>query len=331
MLDLSQTERQLYILKLLSESKKGYTLKELIRCFDLAGIDVSRKTIIRDIDYISRGSFFVTEEKRNGETYYMANMMGIRNISFTVSELISMHFIREVIKPYSSLDMGSTAIKLVERIVSNLPVLDKAYIDNLNELIKVNQPDIGLEKNLNKEFINLIKKAMEFKKSVLIEYYSFNKDESTKRKFDPYLVEIYEGCYHLIGYCHLRDSIRDLRVSRITDLELLDEAFDRPDNFYEDYKKDRFKKLVGEEKIMLQLRFKDEAARYILEYESSKADLLYYDDTGDLIFEKDTTMTPEVLMWIMSFGGKVEVLNPSSLRQEIISHAQEIISTYEDK
>ncbi len=328
MLDVSQVERQLYILALLSESKKGYTLGEIAKSLSLAGIDVSKRTVARDIDFISTGNFFVTEEKRKSEIYYVANKLAINNISFTISELISMHFVREVIKPYSSLDIGNTALHLIEKIIADLPPMDKAYLESLNEFIKVNQPDIGLEKSLNKEVINIIRKAIELKRRLLISYYSFNSDESTQRSFDPYLIEIYEGCYHLVGYCHLRNSIRDLRISRITNIKLLDEIYERPENFYETYKKGRFGKLAGEENIKLLLKFKDDAARYITEYESSKADLLYYDENGFLMFEKDTTMTPEIVKWILSFGAKVEVIEPMDLRLEIIGHAKGIINNY---
>ena len=243
MLDVTQIERQLYILALLSESKDGYTLDEIAKSLSLAGIDISKRTLTRDIDYISMGSFFIAEEKRNNETYYIANKFGIKNISFNISELISMHFIREILKPYSSLDIGSIANNLMEKIIGNLPAMDKAYLESVNEFIKVNQPDIGMEKSLDKDIINIIRKGIEFKRKLLINYYSFNSDESTQRQFNPYMIEIYEGCYHLVGYCHLRNSIRDLRISRITDIKLLDETFERPENFYETYKKGRFGKL----------------------------------------------------------------------------------------
>lgn len=331
MLDVSQVERQLYILALLSESRKGYTLDEIVKNLNLIGIDVSPRTVARDIDFISRGNFFVTEEKRGKKLYFIANKLGIKNISFTISELISMHFIREVIEPYSSLDIGSIAKNLIEKIIGNLPPMDKAYLKSLNEFFKVSQPDVGLEKSINKEVINITRKGIELRRRLLISYYSFNKDESTQRKFDPYLIEIYEGCYHLIGYCHLRNAIRDLRISRIIDIKLLNETYERPENFYETYKKDKFAKLAGDENIKLVLKFKDDAARYIIEYESNKADLLYYDENGFLIFEKDTTMTPEVVKWILSFGAKVEVIEPKTLRQEIVGHAQDIISSYHEE
>ncbi|SHI81960.1 helix-turn-helix transcriptional regulator [Lutispora thermophila] len=328
MYDVTQIERQLYILSLLSESRVGYSIDEIKKNLDAVGIDVSKKTIERDIDFLSTGNFFVTEEKRSKKTYYMANKFGLENITFSPSELISLHFIKELLKSYSTLDIGNTAIHLVDRIIAQLPQLDKAYLENLKEIFKVNETFISSEKNINQETIDIVKKAIGLNKSLFIKYYSFNNDEVTERKFDPYIIEIYDGCYHLIGYCHLRNSIRDLRVSRIIEAQLSDESFERPKNFYQNYKKGRFGKLSGEEKIKLLLKFKGKAARYVKEYESKKADYLVEERDGSLIFEKNTTMTPEILKWVLSFGSDVLVLEPESLREQVVQEARKIMERY---
>jgi len=328
MYDVTQIERQLYILSLLSESRVGYSIDELKKNLDTVGIDVSKKTIERDIDFLSTGNFFVTEEKRSKKTYYMANKFGIENITFSPSELISLHFIKELLKSYSTLDIGNTAINLINRIIVTLPQLDKAYLQNLTEYLKVNETFINSEKNISQETIDKVRKGIELNKRLYIKYHSFNSDEVTERKFDPYIIEIYDGCYHLIGYCHLRNEVRDFRVSRIIELQLLEESFERPRNFYQNYKKGRFGKLSGEEQVKLLLKFTGKAARYVREYESRKADFLVEERDGNLIFEKNTTMTPEIIKWVLSFGSDVLVLEPESLREQVIQEAKKMVERY---
>ena len=126
----------------------------------------------------------------------------------------------------------------------------------------------------------------------------------------------------------MRNSIRDLRVSRIKSAELLRNTFERPEGFYEQYKKDRFRKLVGEDQIKLVLKFTKEAARYIKEYESNKADRLIEHKSGDLIFEKTTTMTPEIVKWVLGFGKYVIVIEPEVVRRAVIEHAEGILEGY---
>jgi len=328
MYDATQIERQLYILSLLSESRVGYSIDELKKNLDAVGIDVSKKTIERDIDFLSTGNFFVTEEKRSKKTYYMANKFGIENITFSPSELISLHFIKELLKSYSTLDIGNTAINLIDRIIVTLPQLDKAYLQNLTEYLKVNETFINSEKNISQETIDKVRKGIELNKRLYIKYHSFNSDEVTERKFDPYIIEIYDGCYHLIGHCHLRNEVRDFRVSRIIELQLLEESFERPRNFYQNYKKGRFGKLSGEEQVKLLLKFTGKAARYVREYESRKADFLVEERDGNLIFEKNTTMTPEIIKWVLSFGSNVLVLEPESLREQVIQEAKKMVERY---
>lgn len=327
MADVSQVERQLYILSLLSENKRGFTIEDIMNSLNRIGVDVSRKTVERDIDYVTE-NFFVYEEEKNKKTYYYANKYSVQNISFTIMELVSLYFTHEVLKSYSGIDVGFTALGLTERIISSTPQINRAYVKNLNDILKVNVSMITHEKNLNSEYLNIIRDAIADRKTLHLEYHSFNTDKTTSRDFDPYLLEIQEGCYHIVGYCHLRNKIRDLRVSRIRNLQLLDKNFIRPENFYETYKKDRFDKLAGQEKIKLKLKFKDVAARYIKEYENNKADNIETLDNGQIIFERNTTMTPEIVKWVLGFGGQVEVLEPQELKKEVIRQANEIIKNY---
>lgn len=328
MREVSQIERQLYILALLSSGKKGYTISEIHKNLDMVGINISRRTVERDIDYMSTGSFFLMEERRSNKIFYMAKKFGIENMMLTTSELISLHFIKELLKSYTMLDIGNTARYLIDRIIKDLPQLNKAYIEMLSELLKVKESFIGLEKHLDEEIIRTVRKGIELHKTLLIKYHSFTSNTETERKFDPYIIEIYEGCYHLIGYCHLRESIRDLRISRIKEIKLLDDTYERPKRFYENYKKDRFSKLAGEENIELILKFSGEGARYVLEYESAKADILIQNDDGSILFQRATTMTPEIIKWVLSFGADVVVIEPKAVREAITKHAKGMLRKY---
>jgi len=330
MCDVTQIERQLYILTLLSSNKKGYTISEIHDNLMMVGIEVSRRTIERDIDFMSMGSLFIVEEMRFNKTFYTAKKFGIGNMIFTTFELISLHFIKELLKSYTMLDIGNTAIYLIDRIIKDLPQLNKAYIEMLTELLKVKESYAGLERHLDEEIINIVRKGIEQSRTLLIKYHSFTGDEETERKFDPYIIEIYEGCYHLIGYCHLRESVRDLRISRIIEVKLLEGTYKRPKRFYENYKKDRFGKLAGEENIDLMLRFSGEGARYVLEYESAKADVLIEEDDGTILFQRTTTMTPEIIKWVLSFGADVAVIKPEAVREAVIKHAKGMLEKYEE-
>jgi len=321
----------LHILSILSESKKGFTLQEINNNMKKLGIDVSKKTIQRDIDDISR-HFYVYEEKNDaGEICFKADKYNIKNITFTIPELISIYFLKEILKPYSVLDVGKTAQDLLENVLRNVPPVNQSYIDSLSDLIKVNQSEAVLEKCINESYLQAIREAIEKNRRLKIEYFSFNNNEMTTRKIDPYYLEIREGCYHLICYCHLREEIRDFRVSRMKSVEILNETFKRPENFYEEYNKNRFEKLIGDEEITLKIIFEGYAARYIKEYEANKADSITSLGEDRILFEKKTTYSPDILQWVLRFGADAEVLEPAALRFEITWEVERMLQKYNSK
>ncbi len=198
MADVKQVERQMFILSLLSESKVGYTLQEIHKNMEKLGIDVSKKTVERDIDDISRQFCVFEETNEVGETIYKADKYNIDNITFTMSELISVYFLKEILKPYAVLDVGKTAQDMLENMLEKFPPINQKYIDSLSNLFKVNSAEVVLEKYVDLNYLQLIREAIEKNRRLSIEYFSFNNDEMTSREIDPYYLEIREGCYHLL-------------------------------------------------------------------------------------------------------------------------------------
>ncbi|NMA73524.1 MAG: WYL domain-containing protein [Bacteroidales bacterium] len=331
MADVKQVERQMYILSLLSESKVGYTLQEIHNNMDKLGIDVSKKTVERDIDDISRQFCVFEETNEVGEIRFKADKYNVDNIAFTMSELISVYFLKEILKPYAVLDVGKTAQDMLENMLGKFKPINQKYIDSLSNLFKVNTSEVVLEKYVDVDYLKYIREAIEKNRRLSIEYLSFNSDEMTSREIDPYYLEIREGCYHLICLCHLREEIRDFRVSRMKNVEVLNETFIRPENFYENYNKNRFEKMIGDEQITLKIVFEGHAARYIKEYEEYKADKITDLDTDKILFERKTTYTPDILQWVLKFGADAEVLEPASLKFEITWEVERMKQKYSKK
>ena len=118
MKDMAQTERQIFILLLLSENKRGYTINDIHASLKKWNVNVDKKTIMRDIDSLS-SICFISEEERNGKTYYTADKFRLSDITFTSPELISLAFMMELLKPYQYMTMGKTAYDLIQKLLDN--------------------------------------------------------------------------------------------------------------------------------------------------------------------------------------------------------------------
>ena len=137
MKDMAQTERQIFILLLLSENKRGYTINDLHASLEKWDVVVDKKTIMRDIDSLS-GICFISEDERNGKTYYTADKFRLRDITFTSPELISFAFLLELLKPYQYMTMGKTSQELIHKLLDNTTNLNREFIKHFTGLVTIN-------------------------------------------------------------------------------------------------------------------------------------------------------------------------------------------------
>jgi len=78
--------------------------------------------------------------------------------------------------------------------------------------------------------VMMLSSAVQSERCVHLRYRSA-RSEITERAFNPYGVVSHEGFWYTIGYCHLRQGQRLLRLDRIVQVEVTSETFLRPENF----------------------------------------------------------------------------------------------------
>ena len=326
MKDMAQTERQIFILLLLSENKRGYTINDIHDSLEKWDVIVDKKTIMRDIDSLS-GICFISEEERGGRTYYTADKFRLRDITFTSPELISLAFMLELLKPYQNMTMGKTSQDLIHKLLDNTTNLNREFIKHFTGLVTINTNDY-VSDEVNPEIEDRLQSAIRNKLKVRIIYHSFGADEDTVRTIHPYELLINDGALNVVAFCELRGSIRDFRLSRINALTMLEETFTIPEDYYRKKERNKFIHLSGNISEQIILAFDKPMAKYILEYESELADEIVETENG-ITFMRNTAVTDELIRWILQFGSGVRVLNPPHLKDRIKLELSKGLAQYE--
>jgi len=312
--DITMSQRQIYILSLLSENPRGYQAEEIRSRLLEWDIDVSRRTILRDIDELSL-NYGILEEDRNGKTYFYADKYTLKNVDLTMTDLASLAFAKEMLKEYVHLEMGRHAVAFIDKIVENSASLNKLQFDKLCGSFR--QTHNGGNRDLvDWKTEHLIQNAIDNHNKLEIEYYSFSSDESTKRTIHPYRMVIIDSYLCVEAFCELRNEVRRFRVSRIRHIDVMDELFEEDIPVEAEQ---TFLKLAGKDREELELIFTGDSIRYVKEYESERAKKLS-EETDGLHFYQSIAITPDVLRWIRGFGPEVKVVSPlwlsTQLRQE---------------
>ena len=77
----------------------------------------------------------------------------------------------------------------------------------------------------NKDFFNLINKAIKEKKKCFIEYYSKNEKNISKRIIYPYDLILLGNEWGVAAYCHSKEEIRHFYINRIKTIKILEKFY----------------------------------------------------------------------------------------------------------
>jgi predicted DNA-binding transcriptional regulator YafY len=178
------------------------------------------------------------------------------------------------------------------------------------------------------ETFALVNDAVSSRHKIEIDYHTMSRNNTMTRIVEPYSIWFSDGSFYVIAFCTTREDIRLFALDRITGIRLLDETFNIPADYNpEDFMKSSFGVFKGKV-THVRIRFSPDAAGYIREKTWHETQVLTDQDDGSLIFSADVEGTDEIRFWVMSWGSKAEVLEPESLRQEILIETQTMLDMY---
>jgi predicted DNA-binding transcriptional regulator YafY len=275
------------------------------------------RAVYRDLDVLQQLEVPLYTDKNGKESYWKIDP-DFRNrlsVPFTLSELLSLYFAQDSIRPLDGTVLYDSLQSLFEKVWANLP---KPLFKEMVGLRGSFLSGIPAQKNYGtyREFIKVIQEAIEGRRVLQLLYHP--RDQSpAERKVNPYAVHLRNGTLYLIGYCHLRKDVRTFMVDRMQKIKMTGESFSAPLGFsLENYLRHSFG-MFREDLVRVKVRFHKSMTRYLLErrWHPSQKNKKLKDGSLELAFE--VAGTKEVSTWIMGFGSLAKVLEPPSLVKEI--------------
>jgi len=202
----------------------------------------------------------------------------------------------------------------IEKIFDRLNIADEVQDDRLDNLVQFDSyPDYP-----GNEYLADIYNGITKKHSIELTYQKFNSDEQTVRQLDPYLLKEYQYRWYVIGFSKEKGKIITYALDRIKSLTVKELAFDVIEDFNPD---DFFKYSFGitESKTKpsnIVLKFNLDQLGYL------QTKTLHESQTVKLFknhFELNLKLVPSFEFYekLLSYGPRVEVLAPSSIREKV--------------
>ncbi len=213
---MKSQERRLQILLMLQSRRKHINIDYLAEHFD-----VSRRTIFRDLNFISELDVPIAHDLASG--YSIPKTYSIPPLMFNDREISVIRVGLSFIESQSNSDMRDAAKSVALKIENVLPPALKPLYTTMENSVIVDPVRNRLTEVESEGEWYQISNAISNNNSIILKY----KKANLTRNVDPYMLVYYSDHWNLIGYDKGRNGFRNFRLEFITELEIMDTRFER--------------------------------------------------------------------------------------------------------
>ena len=297
-------DRLIGILSILLQ-KEMTTAPELAEHFE-----VSRRTINRDIEDLCKAGIPI--QTTQGVGGGISIMSGYR-MDRTILTSRDMQMILAGLRSLDSVSGSSYYSQLMEKIQAGSSELVSGKESVLIDLSSWYKATLAPK-------ISMIQDAIESRHLIKFKY--FAPSGESVRTIEPYYVVFKWTSWYVYGWCLKRKDYRLFKLNRMDKVELTDKEFEcrsvpLPDMSAE---------LLYPRNIKVKALFDADMKWRLVEEFGMEC----YSETSDgkLLFEEYYSDMDNLVSWMLTFGDKVEVLEPEEVRERLKAMADNMIKVY---
>lgn len=156
--------------------------------------------------------------------------------------------------------------------------------------------------------------------------YTSNKEETVARTVEPMTLILQWGTWYLFAFCRTRSDFRLFRISRMHDIRVENERYERRGMTYREFLSQR---PDFENRNIVDLVFiANESVRGAIEENHPSQELEYRED-GSIIVRCRQPEEQRMYRYLLSYGNGIRVLEPPRIKERIKEIARDILLNYD--
>ncbi|MBD3168529.1 MAG: WYL domain-containing protein [candidate division Zixibacteria bacterium] len=329
--EYKQIERIILILQRLALYKQ-VTVNSLYDYFDGR---VPRRTIQRDLYELSNAGIPIVDLRGKGrEKVYSIEGYFLKFIPHPLGneEANAAFFLDKFAEIFEGTSIAEQARGLLEKARQLTPPkvvypMETDYFPELFGITRIGYVDYSGHHHIIDRFIEAVK----MQKVCKVAYNTPGSEEPNRFEVQPYLLLLHKGAMYGVVYLPYYEKFIYLHIHRMADIDILEEDFERDDDFsIEKLRRDRIG-IFGQED--------DKPETVVLKFDPVVADAvecrIWHNSQkcsrapdGYLTLEMDIIISDELRGWILSWQDYIQVLQPESLVSDIKGKLNCIIEKY---
>ena len=285
--------------------------KDMVTAPELAEhFEVSRRTINRDIEDLCKAGIPIQTTQGTGGGI---SIMSGFNMDRTILTSKDMQMILAGLRSLDSVSGSRYYGQLMEKIQAG----SSEYISGRDSIL------IDLSSWYRESLapkIESIQNAIENRQLLKFKYYASSGDST--RTIEPYYLIFRWANWYVWGWCRKRKDFRLFKLNRMAKVQVTGKSFELRDVTMPDLRTEN----VFPGNIRVKALF-DADLKWRL-VEEFGPECFTEEEDGRLLFTADYTDMEYLTSWILTFGDKVEVLEPKELRESIIGMIERMRKAY---
>ena len=329
MANLKNGETRHIVIDRCLHNRRGYSTMEMFeKCNDVLEMRgehliTALNTIRNDLLYIENRWNIHIESIRNGREIryrYEDPKFSIFNSPLTENEILQLTQAVSLLRRFE----GMPGFGWVEEMSAHI-----------QKTVSANpEPVIGFDENKELKgmsFFTPLFKSIISKKAVKLSYHSYKSNKNIEAVIHPYYLKEYNQRWFLFALNDIYKSISNFALDRIVSIERTSTKYIPNTSIdFDSYFDDVVGVTVNPEEIQtIKIWLSKEQAPYTLSKPiHTSQELVEEQEDGSAVISIEVIPNFELMQLLLSFGERIKVLSPESLREEILKKIEKNIENY---
>lgn len=320
----NQKLKLLYLAQILqkrTDEEHGLTVQQMIEALAEYGVSAERKSIYDDLEALRLFGMDIMSVQTRTHSYFLANReFELAELKLLADAVASSKFITE--------KKSTQLIKKIEGLASDYEahqlqrqVLVSNRVKTMNEKVYYN--------------VDAVHQAISAERQIKFRYFDYDvnkekayRDNGDFRTASPYALVWDDENYYMVAYYEKYETIAQFRIDKMESITVTEElCVPRPAGFdVAAYSKKIFNMYGGEEETV-KLKFDNSLIGVVLDRFGKDVPVEKLDERSFAV-RVHVAVSPTFLGWLFQFGGRVAILSPQSLADEMRRQLEAVKALY---
>jgi len=319
------SQKALGLYNLLLFSGRGFSLPELS-----AKLNCSKQTVLRLAEQIQQGrQARLKSFVKDGKRWFRIEAPRSRpHCSVSAEQIQRLVMCRDMVWHLLPQGIREEIEQTLNYSTTLLPDMEHRDVA-LTQVVKAGFRGV-IDYTPHQQTIETILTAIRGKRVLCCQYQSASRDRPKEYCLAPYRLLSYHEALYVLGWLvtdkgaptaleHRTFCIH--RIAEATPTQRTFEGMEMPTE-------PEYFGFHWEEPFRVKVKFEPEVAAYVTERRWSEDQVMKRQKNGKLVLEFTAQSTPEVVSWVLSFGGAATVFSPASLKARMQEAVQKLATRY---